>query len=134
MNESRNREAILRHLDTYGVRNKDVSLNTPIPSTGKKGISKTVKGRFRKTVDLHGLTSAEAEIQLARAVDECRKKGITELLIIHGWGQHSDPATGGVLKKMVRDCLTYRFTQSIRSWKTALPKDGGEGATLVTMA
>jgi DNA-nicking Smr family endonuclease len=133
MDDSRNREAILRHLDTYGISNKDLSLSKPASSTGKKGICKTVKGRYRKTVDLHGLTSDEAEMRLAHAVEECRKKGITELLIIHGWGQHSDPATGGVLKKMVRDCLEYRFTKSIRSWKNALPKDGGEGATLVTM-
>jgi len=132
MNETRNRDTILRHLDIYGTRNKDLSLFTPVASR-KSGISKTAKGRYRKTVDLHGLTSDEAELRLARAVEECRKKGITELLIIHGRGQHSAPASGGVLKKMVRDCLECRFTKSIRSWKTALPKDGGEGATLVTM-
>jgi DNA-nicking Smr family endonuclease len=133
MKESQNHEAILRYLDTYGVRNKDGASGHSPASRCSSGISKTVKGRLRKTVDLHGLRSDEAELRLARAVEECRKKGVTELLIIHGWGQHSDPSTGGVLKKMVRDNLEYRYNMAIRSWKTALPKDGGEGATLVTM-
>ena len=132
MKESQNHDAILRYLDAYGVRNKDGASGVSA-SRCSSGISKTIKGRFRKTVDLHGLTSDEAELRLARAIEECRKKGIAELLIIHGWGQHSDPATGGVLKKMVRDNLEYRYNMAIRSWKTALPKDGGEGATLVTM-
>ena len=44
-----------------------------------------------------------------------------------------DPAEGGVLKKLVRECLEYRYALAVRGFKTALPKDGGEGATLVTL-
>ena len=126
------RDKILHFLDEHGISDKDEAA----PSRPKKensGIKKTGKKGLRKTIDLHGMVSEAAEQTLVRAMEECRKKGIKELLIIHGWGQHSNPAEGGVLKKLVRECLEYRYTLAVRDYKTALPKDGGEGATLVTL-
>ena len=125
-------DKILRFLDEHGVSDKDASA----PSRPKKhnsGIKKIGKKGLRKTIDLHGMVSEDAERELVRAMEECRRKGIKELLIIHGWGQHSNPSEGGVLKKLVRECLEYRYALAVRGFKTALPKDGGEGATLVTL-
>jgi DNA-nicking Smr family endonuclease len=62
-----------------------------------------------------------------------KKKGIKELLVIHGWGRHATATESGVLKKLVLDMLEYRYKLSIRGYKTALPRQGGEGATLVTL-
>jgi DNA-nicking Smr family endonuclease len=125
------REKILRYLDEHGVSNKDAA-SSYRPKKVDIGINKTKKRGLRKTIDLHGMNSENAELALVKAMDECRKKGIKELLIIHGWGKHSGQSEG-VLKKLVRECLEYRYALAIRGYHTALPKDGGEGATLVTL-
>lgn len=130
--EPDSRKKILRFLDEHGVSDKDKAA----PSRRKKensGIKKIGKRGLRKTIDLHGMSSANAEHALVLSMEECRKKGIRELLVIHGRGQHSDPSEGGVLKKLVRECLEYRYALSVRGFSTALPKDGGEGATLVLL-
>jgi Uncharacterized protein conserved in bacteria len=125
------RDKILRFLDEHGVSDKDKAAPS-LPKKENSGIKKMGKRGLRKTIDLHGMNSVNAEHTLVRSIEECRKKGITELLIIHGWGQHSGPLEGGVLKKLVRESLEYRYALAVRGFKTALPKDGGEGATLVT--
>jgi DNA-nicking Smr family endonuclease len=126
------RDKILRYLEEHGVSDKDEKA----ASRSKKensGIKKMGKKGLRKTIDLHGMVSGVAEQTLFRAMEECRKKGIKELLIIHGWGRHSNPLEGGVLKKLVRESFEHGYAPVVRGFKTALPKDGGEGATLVTL-
>jgi DNA-nicking Smr family endonuclease len=79
------------------------------------------------------MISIQAERALADALAECKRRGITELLIIHGRGAHSDPADVGVLKKLVHDSLEFRYAAAIRNFGPALPRDGGEGATLARL-
>jgi DNA-nicking Smr family endonuclease len=125
---------ILQYVEEHGVSDKDKRASGPGRHGNKKnGIEKTRKGLLRKVIDLHGMTILDAEPALGRAMEECEKKGIKELLIIHGWGRHSNPAEGGVLKKMVLDALEYRYIGSLRGYKPALPREGGEGATLVML-
>jgi DNA-nicking Smr family endonuclease len=129
-----NRERIVRYLDEHGVADKDAC--RPAARRGKApniGLKKTRKGLLRKVIDLHGMTADHAEARLYRAMEASAAAGIKELLVIHGWGRHSNPAEGGVLKKMVRDALEHRYTSMVREYKTALPREGGEGATLVTL-
>jgi DNA-nicking Smr family endonuclease len=125
------RDKILRYIEEHGVSNKDAASSRQ-PKKVDTGINKTKKRGLRKTIDLHGKNSEDAELALVKALDECRNKGIKELLIIHGWGKHSGQSEG-VLKKLVRECLEYRYALSVRSYQTALPKDGGEGATLAVL-
>jgi DNA-nicking Smr family endonuclease len=132
MNTSANNNEIMKFIARHGVSDKD-AFATRAPS-GKKTIKKNRRGLLRKIIDLHGMTSGEAEISLFKSFDECKKKGIKEMLIIHGIGKHSDPAEDkGVLKKMVRDNLEIRYRFIVRNYETALPKDGGDGATLVKL-
>ena len=124
---------ILRYVERHGVRDKDAGTELPQSRAGDKNIARKRKCRFRKTIDLHGMVSALAERALAEALTECKKRGIKELLIIHGRGMHSDPMEGGVLKKLVRDNLEFRYAKNIRSFGPALPREGGEGATVVVL-
>jgi DNA-nicking Smr family endonuclease len=126
-------DEILRYVERHGVRDKDALAQSGRPLTGSGRIARTRKGRFRKTIDLHGMISLDAERALSVAIDECKKSGITELLIIHGRGAHSNNAEVGVLKKLVQDSLECRYTAVIRSFGPALPRDGGEGATLARL-
>ena len=56
-----------------------------------------------------------------------------ELLVVHGYGLHSDPNEGPVLKKLVRDMLDRELRPKYRTYRTASIRDGGEGATLVAV-
>ena len=82
------------------------------------------KMKPQDTLDLHGLTSAEAEIALKNFLSNSRSKGYVKVCVIHGKGIHSNGE--GVLKKVVdnvlRDCPyagTTGFSQQ---------KDGGRGS------
>lgn len=124
-----NTDEILSHLEKYGVVNKDRY------GGGKQCVKKqkasSHKQYLRETLDLHGLISSEAAIRLRMTVNRCKERGIKELLVIHGIGYHSHLSGGPVLKQMVKQMLENELCCSVRDYKTALPKDGGDGATLI---
>lgn len=121
---------ILNHLARYGVHDKDAAEKLQ-KRQRESGMQKSGKRKFRKTLDLHGMTSAAALAALREAINECEEKGIAELLVIHGYGLHSDPAEGAVLKTAVRQFLEACEGARMRGYAAAAPKHGGEGATLV---
>jgi DNA-nicking Smr family endonuclease len=123
---------ILEYIDRHGVRDKDAVAQNQ-KQYKKSATQPSGKRNFRKTLDLHGMTTNIALAALREAMDECAKRGIAELLVIHGYGLHSAPAEGAVLKTAVRQYLEGKNDQNIRSFTTAAPKDGGEGATLVRL-
>ena len=125
----RSAEEILAHIETYGVEKKDTEKPPKDPRmvSGRNRRSRS----HRMTLDLHGLHSDDASRKLRFALDRCHESGIQELLVIHGYGRHSDPSEGPVLKQMVRDLLRGELRPRYRSFRTASARDGGEGATLV---
>lgn len=125
---NRSAEEILAHIEQYGVEKKDSSReNDDRISTKRNRRTRS----HRMTIDLHGLRSDEAEHKLRYALERCRSTGMRELLVIHGYGLHSDPSEGPVLKKTVRDILDYDVRTFYRTYRGAAPRDGGDGATLV---
>lgn len=121
---------ILEYLARYGIHDKDrIAQNRKRQKIS--GTHRSGKRRFRKTLDLHGMTTSIAIAALRKAIDGCAERGIAELLVIHGYGLHSAPAEGAVLKTAVRQYLEGKNDPHLRSFATAMPKDGGEGATLV---
>jgi DNA-nicking Smr family endonuclease len=129
---SYSKKIILDHLARYGVRDKDAIAQNQ-KRQKKSGTHRSGKRRFRKTLDLHGMTTGIAIAALREAMAECAERGIAELLVIHGYGLHSAPAEGAVLKTAVRQYLEGKNDPGIRSFTTAMPKDGGEGATVVRL-
>jgi DNA-nicking Smr family endonuclease len=126
----RSADEILAHIEQYGIARKD-----PAPEHGDRTVvRRNKKARsHRMTLDLHGLRSDGAIVKLRSALHRCRENGIQELLIIHGYGLHSNPQEGPVLKKLVRDLLDNDLRPLYRSYRTAITRDGGEGATLVAV-
>jgi DNA-nicking Smr family endonuclease len=61
----------------------------------------------------------------------CRDRGIRELFVIHGHGVHSAPEEGPVLKNLVRDMLENELSDRVRDFRAGIPREGGEGVTLV---
>jgi DNA-nicking Smr family endonuclease len=125
-------EDILAFLDKYGTRNKD-ALAEKKPGPAKKLIDKGKGGVLRMTLDLHGMTGDQAVLRLRLTFESCRRHGVKELLVIHGRGSHSAAQDGPVLKKVVHDMLDYELNMQVREYRSALPREGGDGATVVSL-
>jgi DNA-nicking Smr family endonuclease len=126
-------EDILSFLASHGTRDKDAARPVPDKPVVRR-IEKRKGGVLRETLDLHGLTSDEASLRLRLTMDSCQKRGIKELLIIHGQGRHSAPAEGPVLKSLVREMLDNVLRLSVLRFRTGLPREGGEGATVAYLS
>lgn len=119
---------ILAHMERHGVINKDGKRRK---NHKPKKHSKR-KGRLRYKLDLHGMTSDRAAVSVRSAVERCKRQGISEILIVHGWGMHSK-GTPPVLKQLVRDMLENELCRQISSFRAASFDEGGEGATVVRL-
>ena len=78
-------------------------------------------------LDLHGLSSAEAEEALDRFIRDSRSRGLSKVLIVHGKGLHSpgEPVLGQVVRSYLEKCpFTGAFGRAGR-------EDGGRGASWV---
>ncbi len=127
MNKKEIRQTIFSYIEKNGVFDKDAS------SSARHSASRKIcrKHSTRLVLDLHGMKSDEAARKVMAFITQSRKKGIREILIIHGKGNHSVNEGYPVLKKMVRDLLDNELHHTIRNYRAALPKEGGEGATVV---
>lgn len=80
---------------------------------------------IERTIDLHGLTVAEAEVQLRAFIAEARREDVTKILVIHGKG--ASEGSRGVLKSLVQRELEQ--SPYIGTTGTPSAADGGSGAT-----
>lgn len=85
------------------------------------------KQPVEQILDLHGLTVAQARLELSRFLAECAAAGIRHAIIIHGKGYRSKDKP--VIKPMVNRWL--REVDNVLAFHTAQPKDGGSGAVYV---
>jgi DNA-nicking Smr family endonuclease len=122
---------ILAFLDRYGTQNKDAFAAAPAKPASVKRVEKVKGGALRMTLDLHGKTVDQASERVRSTVESCGRRGIKELLIIHGQGHHSTQQDGPVLKKLVRDMLDNELNLRVGGYRAALPREGGDGATVV---
>ena len=126
-------EDILSYVDAHGTRNKDECA----PKPEKPRVSDIARGKggvLRLTLDLHGLKSDEASRRVRYAIDSCKRRGIKELLVIHGRGRHSGCNEGPVLKNMVHRMFENELALSVRDFRIGLPREGGEGVTVAFLA
>lgn len=75
-------------------------------------------------LDLHTFRPEEVAELVDDYLDECRRRGILEIRIIHGKGR-------GTLRRTVHAVLARR--SDLREYRLAPPERGGWGATLVTL-
>ena len=95
-------------------------------------IRKLRRGQFavQAHLDLHGLTSAEAKLQLAGFLQQCGVTGLRCVRIVHGKG-NSSPGKVPVLKPRVAHWLAQR--EEVMAYTSARPVDGGTGAIYVLL-
>ena len=87
-------------------------------------------GRSRPSIDLHGLTTAEAHDSLADFLVEARGRGLRCVRVIHGKGLTS-PNREPVLKGKVRGWLAH--WDDVLAYAEAPQHAGGGGAVLVLL-
>ena len=135
-------------LESNGVYDKDAA------SPGDKdfAIDKSYPGKRRQkllrkrpdaSIDLHGLTIDEAWPALEAFFDNSREKGFEKVLIIHGKGNHRNPALQGhgragfpsgneaMMMHITRRFIEYCSFAGESGYSTA--REGGRGATWVIL-
>jgi len=86
--------------------------------------------RIESEIDLHGLTVAEARVQLREFLRSAAARGLRCLRIVHGKGLRSGQR-GPVLKQAVNSLLCR--AELVLAFTSAAMRDGGTGATLVLL-
>ena len=88
--------------------------------------------RIERRVDLHGLTAPEARRELTSELQDAALAGVRCVLVIHGRGLHSEG--GPVLRDGVLAWLmTAPLARRVMAFASALPGDGGPGASYVLL-
>ncbi len=108
-------------------RDNDEELNT---SAARLLLSDLKRMKPQDELDLHGLTSIEAENCVMDFLESSSAKGLYKVQIIHGKGNHSVNSES-VLKKVVKDCIEA----SPYAGMSGIPHrtDGGSGAVWVAL-
>ena len=82
------------------------------------------------SIDLHGMVSKEAKDYIVDYIQECKKKKIRCIRIIHGKGYGSKNKEP-ILKKKVRNWLMQK--DEVIAYSEAPRHDGGSGAVIVLL-
>lgn len=102
------------------------------PGVQRRTLRKLRRGQYSvmAEVDLHGLTVDPARRLLADFLNDCRRRQLGCVRIIHGKGRRS-PNSGPVLKSKVDRWLRQR--DDVLAFCSARPVDGGTGAVYVLL-
>jgi len=103
------------------------------PGVPASSLRKLRRGQYRvqAELDLHGLTVAEAQLQLREFLIASLQRNARCLRIVHGKGLRSG-SKGPVLRQLVNSAL--RRTAPVLAFASARPVDGGTGAVYVLLA
>lgn len=101
------------------------------PGVNRAQLAELRRGQIRAeaTLDLHGLTTADAVPALDRFLLESARLRRRCVLIVHGKGTRSDGVA--VLRELVLDHLTSAASGLVHAFAPAAPADGGAGASYV---
>lgn len=106
-------------------------------SYSTQGLQKNVLKKMRRgdyqidtKIDLHGLTSVQAERELVKFLQRCEQDGYRYVHIIHGKGYGSENKQP-VLKNNLN--IWLRQHQQVLAFCSTAPKYGGTGAVVVLL-
>ncbi len=102
------------------------------PTVPATTLRKLRRGQYRvqAELDLHGLTQAEAKVQLHEFLITALQRNVRCLRIVHGKGLRSG-SRGPVLRQLVNS--TLRRTAQVLAFASARQVDGGTGALYVLL-
>jgi DNA-nicking Smr family endonuclease len=119
-------------LDLVSLMDTDANLSFGQPGIGPDVLRKLRKGHWviQAQLDLHGLRVEEARERIVVFLQNCVKREVRCVRIVHGKGLGSvnkEP----VLKGKVQRWLVQR--EEVLAWVQAGPNDGGSGALVVLL-
>jgi len=102
------------------------------PGIQTSSLQKLRRGQFpiEATLDLHGLTAAEASARVVLFVQQCQTMGRTAVRIVHGKG-YGSTGRQPVLKSKIQELLPE--LASVLAFCSARPQNGGTGAVDVLL-
>ena len=115
-------------LRRYGVTDKDKAADEYNERAKMENREYLRTMRPEARIDLHGLTRDEAWNRLSGFVNDCVRRGLKKILIIHGKGNHSngsDPVLGAMVKTFIEQ------NKNLGSSGHPERNLGGSGATWV---
>lgn len=117
------------HLETLYQEDRVAFIS---PGLQKNVIKKLRKGYYEvaANIDLHGLSSRDAQQQLLRFLHRCVEEGCRCVQIIHGKGYNS-PDNQPILKNDIN--LWLRQHKDVLAFCSTPPKSGGTGALFVLL-
>lgn len=122
---------IKNHLSNHGA--DDIALTEFMRSgISRMELRKLRRGHWRiqDSLDLHGLTSDQAQKLLLKFVHEATQSNFRCVCIIHGKGWHTE-GKEGVLKSRSRHWLTQ--CAEVLAFCETMPHEGGSGAVKVLL-
>ena len=120
---------------TFDISATDEYIEGLGPGIDKRLLRKLRAGDYavQAHLDLHGLTSEEARVEVEKFLAAARTDGRRTVLIIHGRG-HGSKEGIPVLKERLKVWLTRgRIGRGVLAFCTARPADGGAGAVYVLL-
>ncbi len=85
------------------------------------------------TVDLHGLTGAEADRAVVKLLRAHHKKGVSRVCVVHGKGLHSEGGIGVLGDRVLAALTEGGAAPVVLAFATAPHELGGSGALLVQL-
>jgi DNA-nicking Smr family endonuclease len=131
--------AVLSDLVT-GNGDFDISDSTEYVEGAVVGLDPRILRRLRRgefayqsMIDLHGMSTAAARVEVERFIMAAIAHGHREVLIVHGRG-HNSKDNVPVLKERLKSWLARgRIGRGILAFTSARPADGGAGALYVLL-
>ncbi|HXW09548.1 MAG TPA: Smr/MutS family protein [Steroidobacteraceae bacterium] len=125
------RESLVTPLDPAALETGD-HLAFKRPAVREEVLRKLKRGQFavEAEIDLHGLGRHAAHEALREFLNDCVRRGLRCVRVIHGKGLRSGPG-GPVLKHVVDHWL--RRIENVVAFASARPVDGGTGAVYVLL-
>ena len=119
----------------FDVTDTDEYVEGCIAGIDTRLVRKLRQGEFARqaAVDLHGMKTDEAKLEVEQFLNRMAQAGIRCVLIIHGRGRNS-PGQFPILKDRLKQWLTRgRLAKMILAFSTARAHDGGPGAMYILL-
>jgi DNA-nicking Smr family endonuclease len=126
---------LVEGIGPFDIADSDEYIEGLAPGIDKRLLRKLKKGEYalQGHLDLHGMTSEEARLEIEKFVEAALTAGKRCVLIIHGRGLNSKDNIP-ILKERLKLWLTRgRIARRVLAFATARPPDGGAGAVYVLL-
>jgi DNA-nicking Smr family endonuclease len=119
----------------FDITDTDEYLEGTVSGLDIRLVRKLRTGEFSRqaALDLHGMTSDAAQVEVEKFILGAVRLGLRCVLIVHGRGRNS-PRQIPVLKDRLKQWLTRaKLGRLVLAFATARPHDGGPGAMYVLL-